>query len=198
MTDPLADRVTDIESFITDWITENDVPGVSVVIVDDDAELYAEGFGARDIETNAAASPDTLYGMGSISKSLTALGIMQLDEAGRLSIDDPVNTYVDHYRIAPGEPITIHDLLTHTSGMPASPTGLLGQAFEGLPAGIADERDLERFVHASTEFRDTLDDRFFYYNTGYDILGQVITAVDGRAYADYLAAEIFDPLGMDR
>lgn len=121
-------RTREIESLVTDWTNENDVPGASVVIVDEDDEWYAEGFGARDIESNSSATPDTLYGMGSVTKSLTALAVIQLDEAGELSIDDHVDDYVDHYRDAPGEPITIEDLLTHTSGMPATPTGafLLG------------------------------------------------------------------------
>lgn len=76
--------------------------GVSIVVVDRDGECYAEGFGARDLETNAPATPDTLCAVGSITKPVTALAIMQLAEEGSLSMDDPVNAYVDHYAEAPG------------------------------------------------------------------------------------------------
>lgn len=193
-----AERTREVESVIIDWMNENDVPGASIVIVDEDDELYAEGFGARDVESNASATPDTLYGMGSITKSLTALAVIQLDETGELRIDDHVDDYVNHYEDAPGEPISIEDLLTHTSGMPATPTGAFDQALEGFPAGVADRSDLKRFVRESTEFRTTDEERFFYYNTGYAILGEVIEVVDGRSYEQYVTEEIFEPLGMER
>lgn len=191
-------RVREIESIVTGWMHDNDVPGASVALVDEDGERYAAGFGARDVESNAPATPDTLYGMGSITKPVTALAVGRLEEAGLLSVDDAVDEYVDHYEDAPGEPITIAELLSHTSGMPASPTGTFDQALEGFPAGIADGADLERFVRDSTEFRAVDEQRFFYYNTGYDVLGEVVEAVDGRPYASYVDEEIFDPLGMER
>lgn len=198
MPDAGVNRREEIESFVTDWLNENDVPGASVVIVDEAGERYAEGFGARDLESNAPATPDTLFGMGSITKSVTALAVLQLDEAGTLSVDDAVDEYVPHYADVPGEPITVRELLSHTSGMPANPVGLFKQSLEGYPSGVADEADLERWVRDSTDFRATDRERFFYYNTGYDVLGRVVEAVDGRPYADYVDAEIFEPLGLDR
>lgn len=198
MADISARQIRELESLVTEWMNKNEVPGASVVVVDEDGEQYAEGFGARDIETNAPATPDTLYGMGSISKSVTALAIIQLAEAGQLSIGDSVNEYVDHYRDAPGDPITIRELLTHTSGMPANPTGVFEQALSGFPTGIADETDRKRFVQDSTSFRETEEDRFFYYNTGYDMLGEVLEAAAGQPYTAYVQDEIFEPLNMDR
>lgn len=193
-----AETVREIESLVTDWLTDTDVPGASVVLVTEDGEQYAEGFGARDIESNAPATPETLYGMGSITKSVTALAIIQLAERTDLSVEDSVNDYVDHYVEAPGQPITIAELLSHTSGMPANPTGGFTQALEGLPSGIADESDMKRFVRDSTAYRATDGERFFYYNTGYHVLGEIIEAVDGRTYSQYITQEVFDPLGMDR
>lgn len=193
-----TETVRDIESLVTEWLHDGDIPGVSVAIVDGDGECYAAGFGARDLETNAPATPDTLYGMGSTTKPVTSLAVIQLVEAGRLALDDPVDDYVGHFATAPGEPITIEELLTHTSGMPSTPTELWAQTQVGYPAGIADGADFERFVRDSTGFRDIDEQRFFYYNTGYSVLGQVIQVIDGRTYAEYVGDEIFDPLGMDR
>lgn len=198
MADISKDWRDKLESLVTEYLNENDVPGASVVIVDEEGERYAEGFGSRDLEANAPATPDTLYGMGSISKSFTALAVIQLAESGVLSVADPVNEYVGHYEGAPGDPITIEELLTHTSGMPATPTGAFDQAFEGFPSGVADEADLKRFVRDSTEFRGTDQEHFFYYNTGYVLLGKIIEAVDGRPYAEYVSEEIFEPLDLER
>lgn len=198
MADLSADRVRAIESLVTDWLWDEDVPGASLVVVDPDGELYASGFGARDLESNAPATPDTLYGAGSISKSFTATAMAQLEAAGELSLSDPVDDYVDHFAGAPGDPITIAELLSHTSGMPAADPGVLMQAIDGPPAGVADDEDFERFVRASTEWRATDRDRFMYYNSGYDALGSVIEAVDGRRYATYVREEVLEVLGMER
>lgn len=136
--------------------------------------------------------------MASVTKPFTALAVLQLTEAGTLSVDDPVDQFVDHFETVPGDPITIEELLAHTSGMPATPTELADQALEGFPAGLANESDHERFVRDSTVLRATDQERHCYYNTGYDILGRVIEAVDDRPYANYVADEIFQPLGMTR
>ena len=198
MTDLSASRRRDIDSFVHDWVQEAEVPGVSVVVFDADGERYAEGFGARDLESNAPATPETLYGIGSITKPITALAVVDLAEQGELSLSDHIDQYVGHYADAPGDPITIAELLSHTSGMPATSTGLLSQAMDGRPAGVADERDRERLVRDAAEFRVTDEERFFYYNTGYDVLGRVIEAVDSRDYAEYVQDELLEPLGMDR
>lgn len=198
MDDLPPDRIAAIETLVTDWMTEGDIPGTSVVLVDETGERYAEGFGARDLETNAPATPETLYGMGSITKSMTALAIVQLADAGHLSLADPVDEFLDHFDDVPGEPITIAELLSHSSGMPGFDPGILAQTFEGRPAMVADESDRERFVRASSEWRVTDQDRFLYYNTGYDLLGRVIEVTDGRQYGTYVREEILDPLGMAR
>jgi len=198
MGDLPADRIRAVESLVHDWLQKEDVPGASLVLVDADDELYAGGFGARDLESNAPATPDTLYGMGSITKSITGLSVVELAEAGRLSLSDPVDEYIEHFADAPGDPITLAELLSHTSGMPATSPGLLAQSLTGVPAGVASEDDRERLVREATEWRATDRERFMYYNTGYDLLGRVIEAVDGREYAEYVRREVFDPLGMDR
>lgn len=197
-TDIQREQVHEIESLVTEWLHNAGVPGASVVIVDEAGERYAKGFGTRDIETNSPATPDTLYGMASIAKSVTSLAVLQLVEDGELSLDTYVNEYVDHFVDAPGDPITIGDLLSHTSGMPATEPDVVNQAFSGLPAGVADEADFERWVRDATVHRVTDEDRFFYYNVGYIVLGDVVEAVDGREYTDYVHEEIFASLGMDR
>lgn len=191
-----------IESFAADWLAEDDVPGASVAIVDGDDLVYAEGFGSRDLESNAPATADTLWGIGSCTKSFTALAVVQLHEAGKLDVDDPVSDYVPHLADVEGDPVTVHDLLTHTSGMPSDGSGvaLIGRLIDADPMAVplGGEDDFRRHVEGSADERATDRERFFYYNSGYTLLGRVVEAVDGRPFATYVGEEILDPLGMDR
>lgn len=194
----------EVESFVSEWVRESHVPGASVAVVDESGVAYAEGFGSRNRATNAAATTETLYGIGSCTKSVTAVAVMRLVEAEALSLSDPVSTYLPHLEGVSGEPVTLHELLTHSSGMPSDGnlSALLtqltgrGDGDPGVPLGS--DADFRRHVEAAAGERLTDRDRFFYYNTGYTLLGMVVEAVTGRAYADYVTDEVLEPLGMTR
>jgi CubicO group peptidase (beta-lactamase class C family) len=198
------DAVTrdELESFVTEWLSDHRIPGAAVAVVDIDETLYAEGFGARNLEQNEPATAETLFGVGSCTKSVTALAVMQLAEAGELSVDDPVSEYIPHLDDVEGEPITIRELLTHTSGMPsdgsAGPliTRPLGVGHVEVP--LSSEGDFRRHVEGSADRRVTDRETFFYYNSGYTMLGKLVEAVTGRSYADYVDDEILAPVGMAR
>ncbi|WP_132059150.1 serine hydrolase [Halorussus amylolyticus] len=204
MSDLEAETRRDIERFVSEWVGDQNVPGASVAVVDTDGLAYAEGFGARDRAANAPATPDTLYGIGSCTKSFTAVALMQLAEAGDLAISDPVDDYLPHLRDVPGDPVTLHELLCHSSGMPsdgnlsALVTRLTdrGEGDSGLP--ITGDDDFRRHVETSADERLTDRERFFYYNTGYTLLGKVIEEVSGQSFAEYVAENVHAPLGMDR
>ena len=192
----------EIESFVTDWLADNDIPGASVALVEGNEVVYAEGFGSRDLDANAPATADTLYGIGSCTKSFTALAIMQLHQAGKLDVNDAVGEYVPHLSGVDGDPVTIHDLLTHTSGMPSdgSAVALIGRlvGMDPMAVPLGGEDDFRRYVEGSADERATDRERFFYYNSGYTVLGRVVEAVDGRSFATYVDEEILEPLGMER
>ncbi|MFW5948266.1 MAG: serine hydrolase [Halolamina sp.] len=193
---------SEIESFVAEWLSDHRIPSAAVAVVDADGPRYAEGFGARNLERNDAATPDTLFGIGSSTKSFTAISIMQLAERGELTVDDPVSDYLPHLDDAPGDPITIRELLTHTSGMPsdgmAGPliTRPLGLGHVEVP--LSSEDDFRRHVEGSVDRRVTDRETCFYYNAGYTMLGEIVAAVTGDSYAAYVAEQILDPLGMDR
>lgn len=180
----------DIDRFLDDHLFDADVPGASVAVFDRDGVQYATGYGSRDREENAPATADTLYYVGSITKLVTAVAVLQLVDRGALALDDAVGQYVDFLADVPGEPVTVEDLLTHSSGMPAD-------AIVGRDT-IADERDLALHVDGATDRRLTDRERFFYYNSGYKVLGALVEAVDGRDYEPYVQDAVFDPLGMER
>ncbi|WP_336037816.1 serine hydrolase [Halobacterium yunchengense] len=189
-----------VESFVSEWLTDESVPGASVAVVDGDDVVYCEGFGARDLESNAPATPDTLFGVASVTKSFVAASVLQLAADGRVAVDDPVTEYVDFYE-GLDDPPTVHELLSHSSGLPSDGASvalisrLVGEGAETAP--LSSGADLRRHVRDSLGERAT-GDRFFYYNTGYTVLGTLVEAVDGRSFPEYVADEVLAPLGMDR
>lgn len=162
------DRRDAVESFVSEWLTDENVPSAGVSIVDGDEVVYADAFGARDLESNAAASPDTLYGVASVTKSFVATSVLQLADEGYLAVDDPVTDYVDFFENLDNPP-TVHELLSHTSGMPSdgASVALIARLIDGGTATspLSSEADVRRNVCQSIGER-AAGDRFFYYNPG--------------------------------
>lgn len=145
------------------------IPGMAVIVVDADEVLFSETYGNCN-------SIDTPFIIGSMTKSFTALAVMQLEEQGKINLDAPISDYMDcsAYLKNPseGERITVRQLLNHTSGL-------------GRYQTFADARITDTYgTHA-------------YSNVGYDILGKVIEAVSGESYENYVDEHIFMPLGME-
>ena len=108
-----------IETFILEKMKESSIPGLSISIIKDGGVLYSRGFGFRDVEYGKPATEETIYGIGSVTKSFTALSIMKLVEMGKISVDDFIDKYIDIDIRPKGERIRIWHLLTHSSGIPA-------------------------------------------------------------------------------
>ncbi len=197
-------------SEVRSWIEKNvplymekaRMPGFSIAVVDDGETIYSEGFGLRDTQKNLPATPDTLYGIGSITKSFVAIGIMQLVEAGEISLDDPVSKHIPFELGMPDDPITIHHLLTHSLGIPslASSTVAISRGLgmdTGVPLGSAD--DFYRLVNgAQNEIVAEPGERFFYHNAAWRMLGNIIQEKSGVPFHQYLKINVIDPLGMQR
>jgi len=195
---------------VREWIEENvpiymekaRMPGFSIAVVDDGETIYAEGFGLRDTEKNLPATPDTLYGIGSITKSFVAIAIMQLVEAGEISLDDPVSQHIPFELGTADDPIRIHHLLTHSLGVPSFATSTVaisrGLGMDtGVPLGSA--ADFYRLVNgAKDEVVARPGERFFYHNAAWRMLGAVIQEKSGLPFHRYLKEKVIDPLGMER
>lgn len=189
-----------IEDFVAEWMTENKVPGMSIAVVEGDEKKYEKGFGAKNLENNIPATPRTLYGMASVTKSFTALAIMMLVERGDIEIDDDITEYVP---VDWDKQVKIHNLLTHSSGMPSLGVSealidrLIDMDERGLP--LADLDDFYTHLNgAKGEMADEPGEEFFYFNSGYALLGQIIEEVSGKSYPQFIEDEIFEPLEMER
>jgi CubicO group peptidase (beta-lactamase class C family) len=195
---------------VTSWIEQNiplsmedsRMPGFSIAVVEDGETIYSEGFGLRDTEQNLPATPDTLYGIGSITKSFVAIGIMQLVEAGHIRLDDPVERHIPFALGLPDNPITVHHLLTHSLGVPSLATSTVaisrGLGMDtGVPLGSAN--DFYRLVNgADGEIVARPGERFFYHNAAWRMLGHIIQEKSGMPFHVYLKKNVIDPLGMRR
>lgn len=192
-----------IDGFILDKMSEGKLPGLSLAIVSRGEVVYSRGYGFMDISKAIPATDTTLYSIGSITKSFTALSIMQLEEEGGLSFDDPVEKYISGVPDVFKEGVTIHHLLTHTSGLPAlgyaeaNIRGLVGLDDKWLP--ISKPKDILVFMDKAADWREVgPGKRFFYLNEGYVLLGLIIEMVSGTSYMEYVRKNIIDPLGMYR
>ncbi|AGB15719.1 penicillin-binding protein, beta-lactamase class C [Halovivax ruber XH-70] len=194
------ETVDTIDELLRNRLAEDDIPGLSLAISDRDGVLYATGYGSRDIESNDPATSETVYGIGSVSKSFASLATLQLVASDELALDDPVTHYLD---VDIPDEITLHHLLSHTSGFPslAVSEALLGRQLgigeAGVPLGSREDV-LAHVESATDEITDDPGEHWQYYNSGYTLVGEVIETVTGTAYTDHVSRKILGPLAMDR
>jgi CubicO group peptidase (beta-lactamase class C family) len=192
-----------LETIITGTMESVHAPGLSIALVRDGEVMYAEGFGARNVERNLPATPNTLYGIGSCTKSFTALAVMQLVEEGKLDLSDPVGKHLPFELGFEDDPVTLHHLLSMSSGIPSlGMAGILIERMTGVGESWVPMTDMDDFLlfvnGAREEVAARPAQRYFYLNTGFTLLGEVVERVSGTPYEDYVAERILRPLGMGR
>lgn len=185
-----------LAAWIESQMAYADQPGLSIGIVHDQELVWAAGFGRGSVERERPATPDTLYRIASITKLFTSTALLQLRDAGRLQLDDPIVKHLPWFSIAQPHPdgpvMTIRHLITHTAGLPREagfpywtdgdfPT--IEQVRERLPQQHA-------ALPTETEWK--------YSNLGMTLAGEIVAAVSGRPYADYIGQHVLEPLGMKR
>lgn len=191
------------ERMILEIMQDVNIPGISIGIIIKGEVIYKRGFGARDLETNLPMTPNTLFGIGSISKMFTALAINQLEEQGKLNLQDPISNYINFKLGTRKDPITIHHFLTHSSGINAiegnfvAAERLLGVSDSFIP--MSSPEDLLAFINGAIMERfDSPGKKYIYNNDMYDCLGFVIEKVSGMKFIDYVQKNILNPLEMKR
>lgn len=198
-----SSKIKKINEFIAEKMTASNLSGLSLAIVEKGELTYSCGFGQRSEEAGLPATDETLYGIGSVTKSFTALAIMKLDEEGKLSLSDEVSKYLD-FDIRPfGEPILIKHLLDHTSGIPALAyaesliRNKMGMQTKKFPMSSC--KDMLTFMQGAEDWVETKPgERWFYLNEGYVLLGAIIEKVSGLEYREYIQKYILKELGMNR
>lgn len=180
-----------IEEFIAQEMPAAGVPGLVYAVVDDGEITTVGAHGVLRIGNQKEVTPDTAFLSGSISKSFTALAVMQLVEAGKANLDTEVSHYLDGFSGRPSGAITIRQLLSHTSGF----STLQGNASRTDTTGEKDE--LARRVHQLEELTPAYEpeQRWEYSNTNYEILGRLIEVVSGQEFQSYVPTNILSRSG---
>ncbi len=170
------------------------LPGMVVGVVADQELVWAAGFGFADVAGKRPMTPETRFRMASHSKLFTATAVMQLREQGKLRLDDPVSKYLPWFHLKPAEPddppITIEELLTHSSGLPRE-AGPHWTTYE-FPT-----QEQLRSLMAERQAAFSPEVRWKYSNLAYSLAGMVVEAASGEKWAGYIHKHIFQPLGMD-
>ena len=180
-----ADKVDD---YVRDQMREQKIPGLSIAVVQDGKVVKAQGYGLANVELNVAATPETIYQSGSIGKQFTATLVMMLIEEGRMGLEDPVSKYIPD---APAiwKDITLHRLLTHTSGISNSLYTKIN-----MRQDYTEDELIQQIAALPLDFQP--GEKWSYSNPGYVTLGILIHKATGKFYGDLLREKIFAPLGM--
>jgi CubicO group peptidase (beta-lactamase class C family) len=183
-----------IDAYVEDKRRRLKIPGVSLAIVEGDQIVHLRGFG-RARPGGGAPTPQTAFPIGSLTKSFTALAVMQLVEAGKIELDAPVQRYLPWFRVADPQAsaaMTVRHLLIQTSGLPTSSGELFVADFDDSPGAV------ERQVRALSTLVLTrlAGSAHEYSNANYQLLGLILEAASGESYADYVQQHILTPLGM--
>jgi CubicO group peptidase (beta-lactamase class C family) len=169
---------TRLDEFIARHMRETGAPGMTLALANRDGLIRVSTYGYADTKAGARVVPETMFEIGSISKSFVALTLLQLRDEGKLDLNKPIVEYLPWLKInSKFAAITTHHILTHSAGLPGAPLlldALLSELWTAWEPGK----------------------RFLYSNTGYNILGFLIEAIDKRPFAEAMRARMLTPLGM--
>ena len=172
-----------------------DIPGSSIALVKEGKLVWSKAYGLADVQTGRKLTKDTPMRVQSISKSITAWGVMKLVEQGKIELDAPIWQYFKSWHFPESEfsakGVTIRQLLSHTGGLPLGDVFTIYSPHEEMPSLR------EKLTQEAVLVREP-GSAFSYSNTGYNLLELLIEEVTGQAFGDYMRREILHPLGMNR
>ena len=177
------------EEFVAKEMRADRIPGISIAFQKGDF-LYAKGFGYSDLENGVRAKPETAYRLASITKPMTAVGILKLVEEGKIDLDAPVQEYVPYFPEKKWK-ITVRELLGHLGG--------ISHYRNRWELHIKEHKDTREAIGIFANFPLVAEPgtEFHYSSYGYNLLGAVIEGASGRHYGDYMRRNVWAPLGMN-
>ncbi|TNC53019.1 beta-lactamase family protein [Rubellimicrobium rubrum] len=213
-----AERLERLTAVMQAYVDEGVLPGMVILVAKDGRIAYSRAFGHQDVGSQTPMTTDTIFRIASQTKAITSAGVLLLQEEGKLLVDDPVGKYMPewmettvavedeeggYYEIPAKRPITIRDLLTHTSGIPygAWINGVTDEAWQ--EAGItgwyfaSDDEPIREIVRRMADLPMIAQPGTEYiYGSNTDILGALIEVVSGQPLDAFFQDRFFDPIGM--
>ncbi len=172
-----------------------DIPGSSIALVKEGKLAWSKAYGIADVKTERKLTRDTPMRVQSISKSITAWGIMRLVEQGKIELDAPILQYFKSWHFPESKfsakRLTVRQLLSHTGGLPLGDVFTIYSPHEEMPS-------LREKLTKEAVLVSEPGSAFSYSNTGYNLLELLIEEVTGQAFNDYMMREVLIPLGMNR
>ena len=164
--------------------------GAAVLVAQDGQVVFEKGYGNQNLEEKIPVTPETQFRIGSVTKQLTASAILKLQEQGKISAKDKLSKYIPDF--PRGDEVTIHHLLTHTSGIHSYTNET--EFYETVEETTTPAQLVEQIK--SYEFEFDPGEKWSYCNSGYFILGYLVEQLSGLSYNDFLQQNFFEPLGM--
>ncbi len=181
-----------IDAFISNLMSQYDIPGAGLALVQNGQVLYTQGYGVRSTGSGEPVTSDTLFALGSVTKSFTALGVAQLVDQGLVNLDLPVTTYIPNFTLsdpAATLSLTVRELLDQTSGLPGTNDDVW---YSGQVSTLQQAVDYA----ATVPLAAAPGSAHIYDNFNYAIAGYLIEQVSGQTWDEYTRQHILDPLAM--
>jgi CubicO group peptidase (beta-lactamase class C family) len=188
--------ISELEESIPEQMDKNDIPGLSIALIEGSDLVWAEGFGYTDRTKEHKITPDTLFSLQSISKTYTATGFLIAVDKGMVKLDDPLRKYYPEFRVNSrfgkdkADKITFRHLLSHWSGL----------CHEAPIGNNFDEKECAFEEHirsiSDTWLMYPVGQRHSYSNQGIDLAGYALQLISGKPFIEYMREELFEPLGM--
>jgi CubicO group peptidase (beta-lactamase class C family) len=190
----LQEQLPKVESLFRERSEKSGPPGLAVGVVYDGRLVWSRGFGVRDLSSGDPVTADTVFRIGSVTKLFTGLALLQLRDAGKLRLDDPVVTYLPEiqgvvYPTTEHPPILIRHMVTHSTGLPR-----VGGMDYTLAKPLTAEELFSSLRGLPLDFTPGSENR--YSNLAMGLAGWVVTRASGKPYRDYVRERILEPLGM--
>lgn len=186
------DPLSDLDAFIGRGMRDWRIPGLAITVVKNDTVVFTKGYGVRTVGQEGRVDSRTLFGMMSTTKAMTALAVAMLVDEGKVAWNDPVTKHLPWFRFSQPwvtQSITIRDLLTHV-------TGLGNSDLLWTRADLSGREILERVARLDLAYSPRSD--FIYQNVMYHAAGEVVAAVSGMSWAQFVESRIMQPIGMTR
>ncbi len=179
-----------VVSKMLEEITRKDAPGIAVLVARDGNVLFCNGFGMADLSNDVPITPTTKFRIGSVTKQFAAAAILKLQEDGKLTITDKLSKFFPDF--PRGDEVTIHHLLTHSSGIKSFTSK--SDFYATVASSATTQEMIDSFKNDPYDFNP--GEKFAYNNSGYFLLGAIVEKVSGKSFNDYLRDTFFEPLGM--